>query len=99
VTTWTINAHGLRGREADYSKPPGTFRILGVGDSFTFGYTVEEEYTFLHRLEDSLNADTRLAGAPAARRFEALNLGVGGYGPVAETYMLREEGLKYQPDL
>ena len=32
-----INSHGLRGPETNYEKPPGTFRILNLGDSVAMG--------------------------------------------------------------
>src|SRR5206468_2370099 len=33
----SINSLGMRGSEVSEIKPPGVFRVLGVGDSFTFG--------------------------------------------------------------
>src|SRR5262245_14158083 len=53
--TVTINQQGLRGPEVTVAKPPGTFRVLGLGDSFAFGLGVREEDTFLRRLEADLN--------------------------------------------
>ena len=35
-----INGKGLRGPELAYSKPPDVLRILYLGDSVTFGYTL-----------------------------------------------------------
>lgn len=36
------NSHGIRSnREISYEKPPGVFRILGLGDSFTLGYEAD----------------------------------------------------------
>ena len=37
------NSHGLRDREREWEKPKGIKRILGLGDSFTFGYQVSEK--------------------------------------------------------
>lgn len=38
----THNSLGLRGRQASYQKPPGTRRILFVGDSYFWGYGVSD---------------------------------------------------------
>src|SRR3990170_413409 len=37
---YRINSKGSRGVERDYAKPPGNFRIVLLGDSYTFGYGV-----------------------------------------------------------
>lgn len=49
-----INAHGTRGPEFQIEKPPGTFRILSLGDSRTFGWGVADEDTYSRRLEQLL---------------------------------------------
>jgi lysophospholipase L1-like esterase len=67
----SVNRLGLRDRELAVPKPAGTTRILGVGDSVTFGYGVRLEETYLKVLEARLNA--RAAGA---RRYEVVNAGV-----------------------
>src|SRR4051794_26480600 len=36
----TINSRGLREAEIPYEKAPGTYRILALGDSLTFGWGV-----------------------------------------------------------
>jgi hypothetical protein len=99
VTNWKTNSHGLRDEEIDYIKPAGTYRIIGLGDSFTFGYTVESDECFLHLLEGQLNVNETLKESTGIERFETLNMGVGGYGTVAELNMLQREGIKYEPDL
>lgn len=85
------NSLGMRAdKEYPFAKPPGTFRIVGVGDSFTIGYEVEVEDCYLSRVERSL----RDAGKPV----EVLNLGVSGFGTAEELIMLRERGFKFEPD-
>ena len=82
------NSRGLRGRrEYDYAKPPGVTRLLVLGDSFTFGQDVSDDETYCHYLEQLL---------PGA---EVLNLGVHGYGHDQMLLYLREEGVKYKPDV
>src|SRR5688572_23168913 len=42
--TYEVNALGLRDRDTtSYAKPAGTFRVVCLGDSFTLGYTVDEQ--------------------------------------------------------
>ena len=45
------NSLGWRGPDVSRPKPPGTFRILGLGDSFTYGAGVDAAETYLARLE------------------------------------------------
>lgn len=91
--TYRINSLGFRGPETTRHKPEGVFRILALGDSFTFGTGVRAEDTFAAALEARLGAG---GGAP---RFEVLNLGVMGYATVNEVALLRQVGLGYEPDL
>lgn len=86
--TLTTNARGLRGgRDHDYAKPPGRTRIVTLGDSFTFGDEVSDEETWPHQLEQL---------TPGV---EVLNLGVHGYGHDQMLLYLREEGVRYAPDV
>src|SRR6185295_19417304 len=41
-----INAQGTRGPEFQVPKPAGTFRILSLGDSRTFGWGLADEETY-----------------------------------------------------
>src|SRR5205807_663049 len=45
TTEVAFDAHGLRGPERGQAAPPGTFRVLALGDSFVEGYTVPYEQT------------------------------------------------------
>ena len=89
---YTHNSLGFRGRERPFEKPPGAFRIVGIGDSFTYGIGVDDDATYLARLEAAL-------GARTARRVEAINLAIPGYWPDPETLVLEHYGLKFRPDL
>lgn len=91
--TYTTNKDGFRGPDVTVKRIPGTFRIIGLGDSFTFGSGVRYEDTFLARLQEKLNV-------PAdGTKVEVLNLGVPAYETVDEVNLLKFKGLKYQPDL
>lgn len=89
-----INSLGLRGPEISEKKPPGTFRLLGVGDSFTFGVGVRDADTFLRRLEKSLNANP-----PSEHKFEVLNAGTQGYNTRDEILYLEHRWLALDADL
>ena len=82
------NSKGLRGTtEYQYARTPGITRILVLGDSFTFGTDVSDDETFSHDLEAALP------------NTEVLNLGVQGYGQDQMLLYLKEEGVKYHPDI
>ena len=82
-----INRHGLRDRDHSYDKKPDTKRILVLGDSFVWGYGVNEEEVLTRRME---------AGLPGV---EVINAGATAYGTAQELLWLEREGLKYHPDL
>ena len=87
-----INSLGLRDYERTYAKPPGTFRILVLGDSFTEGMQVDLAQTFPTRLQACLVGR-------ASRPVEVINAGGSAYGPGEELLFFTHEGVKYQPDL
>lgn len=87
-----INALGLRGPEvAREGPPPGTKRVLALGDSGTFGFYVGEEETFPARLEQLLRA----GGVPV----EVINGGCGGWSIDSATLFLEERAIALAPDL
>lgn len=96
-TRITINTHGLRDYERPLEKPPGTFRILCLGDSFTLGSEVALDQSYPKVLERFLNQQTAEARQPVT--YEVLNAGVGGYGTYQELLFLNEVGLTHRPDL
>ncbi len=69
-----VNDHGWRDRRYPREAAPGTYRLMVVGDSVTFGYGVPLADTYHKRLEDRLNQ----AGSAVGRRFEVLALAGGG---------------------
>lgn len=90
----STNSVGFRDGEHSIQKPPGVFRILGIGDSFTFGVGAEFEDTYLAVLERELNA--RPGSHP---RVEIIKAGVPRFYPETERILLEHYGLEYQPDL
>jgi lysophospholipase L1-like esterase len=87
----TINRHGLRDPERGYDAPPGTTRILALGDSFIEGYTVALPRTVTQVLESSLNG----AGCPA----QVINGGTAGYSNDQELLFYETEGHRYAPQV
>jgi hypothetical protein len=87
-----ISNQGLRDR-AFGPKAPDEFRILLLGDSFTFGKGVSFDDTIGQHLERLANA--KGAGA----RITVINGGTEGYGPWQERILLRERGFPLQPDM
>lgn len=90
-----IDSLGLRDDETTWAKPAGTWRILGLGDSFAFGHGVAVDSCFLAVAERALDQRSRARGGP---RVEVLNSGVGKWGTAAEFLYLRHEGLRFSPD-
>jgi len=91
--TYRINQLGFRGPETSRLKTAGEFRILGLGDSFTFGTGVRAKDTFLAELQRNLT------DAGSSSRFEVLNLGIMGLGTTHEVALLGERGIGYEPDV
>lgn len=89
LTRVRTNSKGLRDREHDYVPAPGVVRIVVLGDSFMEGYGVEEHETMSHLLEREL----------ASHSVEVINMGTDGFSTTQEYLFLREEGLKYEPEI
>jgi hypothetical protein len=88
-----INSQGLRDYEYTRRKQPGTFRIVGVGDSSLFGWAVPLEDSSLKVLERRLNEKSR------AQKFEVINFAVPGYNTAMESETFVQRCLEYAPDL
>lgn len=95
--TITINADGLNDR-FDYSieKNASVFRIVAIGDSYTFGQYVDTKDNYPERLEDLLNNKLKCGDI---KKFEVINLGVGGYDIQYAVERFKRRGIKYNPDL
>lgn len=86
-----INSRGLREREIPYDKPDGVRRILVIGDSAAVAFEVAPEERFTAVAERIL----REQGHPV----EVINAGTRGWGTDQTLLFLRDEGLRYQPDV
>ncbi len=86
-----FNSLGFRDVEHTQRKPPGTRRIVLVGDSFSEAIQVNLEETFFRRLENRLNQ-------LGSTRWEILNCGVGDFGNAQALLALERFGLAFEPD-
>lgn len=95
--SYTTNSDGFNER-FDYpvEKSDDVFRIVTLGDSFTFGLFVDTPKNYPEQLEDLLNSKLECKNI---KKFEVINLGIAGYDIqyAIERYKLR--GAKYNPDL
>lgn len=88
----SINSLGMRDVERSLEKPPGTVRIVALGDSHTFGWGVARDEAYPAVLEDLLREHF------PGRRFEVWNLGVPGYNTVQEVRALELRLDEIDPD-
>jgi hypothetical protein len=75
-------------------KPPGTFRVAILGDSYAEAMQVDASQAFWAVAERELARCPALAG----RTVEAVNFGVSGYGTAQELETLRHQVWGYEPD-
>jgi len=82
-----INAQGLRDDEFVVPKPPGTYRILMLGDSQLFGDGIKAEEGLAKCLERQLS------------NVQVINAGVIGYGNDQELLYFERDGIQLGSDL
>ncbi|HKA14384.1 MAG TPA: SGNH/GDSL hydrolase family protein [Myxococcota bacterium] len=90
-TPIAIGDRGARVPE-DGAEPDGELRLIGIGDSHTFGWGVAWRDTFLARIAD------RFAREHAGRRVAVTNLGVPGYNTHQEAEVFAAKALALHPD-
>jgi lysophospholipase L1-like esterase len=93
VWSVTINSQGFRDREFTREKRRSSFRIVCVGDSWSFGANVVQDRAFPQRVAALLEHEH-----PGAD-FEVLNLGVMGYTSRQGLELMKRYVLALQPDL
>lgn len=87
------NADG-QAETTDYSqqKPPGVYRIIVLGDSYSMASGIDTDKSYHALLETSLNQ------AAGAHRYEIINFSVGGYNLEQYTAVLEHIAAHWQPD-
>jgi GDSL-like Lipase/Acylhydrolase family/Starch binding domain len=88
----SLNSAGFRDVEFPHTKSPSTFRIVCLGDSWTFGANVGQHQAYPQRLQARLRQEFPTGD------FEVLNLGVVGYSSFQGLQLLKQEGLALEPD-
>jgi len=84
------NSKGMRDfREYNYAKENGKYRILILGDSYSFGNGVNLNESYSEYLRENFKD----------KNVEVINLAVPGYGISHEYMAFLEEGKKYTPDI
>ncbi len=89
--SYEINAAGFRDFEYALRKREGMYRIMVIGDSFTFGRGVDLKDTYPKQLERILNAKNL--------SYEVINCGIIGHDMWQHYAMLKHKVLPYRPDL
>ncbi|MEW6348976.1 MAG: SGNH/GDSL hydrolase family protein [Thermodesulfobacteriota bacterium] len=84
-----LSSRGFKDAEFSLRKEESVFRILGIGDSFTFG-SVPYPDCVLTLLRHRLTTQGR---------YEVINMGICGNGPKEYLSLLAAEGLELSPDL
>ncbi len=82
-------SNNMRGNESGKQKAKGEFRIVVLGDSFSFGPAMQYLDPFPKRLEGMLNT---------ASRVSVINLGTPGHSTMNE-WRTFPEALSYSPDV
>lgn len=88
--TYRTNAHGLRDRD-HAAKPPGTKRVLVIGDSYTWGYAVAEDEAYPQ-------VASRMLHDRQPSAIDVINAGVPDYNSRQERELLATLLPIYQPD-
>jgi hypothetical protein len=88
----TRNSHGLRSRESIIPKPKETFRILVLGDSFTWGVGLDSEETIPFVMEANLQRKNP--------NIEVVNAAIPADNTVRQLERFKDLiGLGYEPSL
>ncbi|MFN8453410.1 MAG: SGNH/GDSL hydrolase family protein [Anaerolineae bacterium] len=87
------NQFGMHDTDHSQAKSSDTYRVLMLGDSFTWAAQVNEQETSSHILQDLLKQGL------SPRPVEVINAGVTGWSTEQELLYYRQIGYSYQPDL
>jgi lysophospholipase L1-like esterase len=89
----SLNSQGFRSADFPDEKKSSSFRILCVGDSWTFGANVDQNKAYPQRLQALLRAEF------PDEEFEVFNLGVLAYSSYQGLRLLKRKALDLKPDM
>ncbi len=92
----TVRSNAFGFRDPDRGAKGEAIRILALGDSFTFGWGVEQDQTFEHQMEVIEAAARATHGGPP---LEVINAGVPGYNLYQSVLALEKKGWAVDPDI
>lgn len=90
-----FNSRGFHDVEHEKAKPPGVFRVVVVGNSYSMAVQVPRQDGYVAKLAQDLRSCPALAG----QEIETINIAVGGFTIHQQYLMLRDYGLAFSPDL
>ncbi|MFA5110135.1 MAG: GDSL-type esterase/lipase family protein [Desulfobaccales bacterium] len=88
---YSNNSLGWRGSREYREQKTAGYRILMLGDSFTYGLGVNDDQTFAARVEKNLTADHLSV--------EVMNAGCPGKGTDYDLKVFQTAGARFRPDL
>jgi lysophospholipase L1-like esterase len=86
-----VNNHAWRDLDRSFENRTGSYRILVLGDSVTYGAIVSLERLYTRVLQERFRA--------RGYNVEVISMGYGGWGTDQELEALQNEGMKYSPNL
>lgn len=87
----SLNSRGFRDKEHSNLTNTDTYKIVVSGDSFVWGYGVEQKDRFTDMLESLLKSE--------GIKSVVINMGVPAYGTDQEYLLFQSEGIRYNPKL
>lgn len=95
--TYLINSDSLNERfNYHHERDDHVYRIITLGDSYTFGLYVNTAENWTEQLEDLLNTRMKCSQYDS---YEVINLGVHGYDIEYAVERFKVRGMRYTPDL
>lgn len=94
-----LNSRGFRGPEFQDAKPPGTLRVVCMGDSATFGLVNDVPNHFTYNPTYSGELGRMLKARFPGHTVEVMNAGVIGYSTLQGLRLLKFEVRHWQPDI